>query len=518
MPLPSGEVNLPATGQLTPTPTYGLELEKVFTRKDGPAHLVDDSYFTRLRQRYLDRHWEAEVSDADERLVGVVTPHGVESLDNSFGLGESATGPIRHESGGLNELDRIVAQQVQDVVEVLDESGATILNMSNHPLTNIDDETYERHVVPKPVYEYMRTVRGWDHKSGINAKAQNSPSVGVPAEQAVEALNITLGLGAALVALYANSPFEEGNLAGAKESRLHIWDKVFKNPTFSGDHRLHQMPGRPFENMRDYFQWMFGPDTAMYFIVVDDDGHPPKSEKSGHAHFIQVDEHPTVLEFLQKPNWQATAFEDNRRLTVTSHMSHFAMHQFTQFAGARIRYGLRDGDFPTTEFNEAMSGTGNEVDNLFAEKGAYFYIEGREPGANFPDQELFETAGETVARSVIMSAAALHAGLIRNGEAAKRLIDSYGWPTLQGLRESAIKAGLEGMYNDVSMPRLCSDVLSVAADGLDSDEQWMLAYPEYVIRTGQTGADRALARYEQLSGSTYSRIAQIVREKGIVLN
>ncbi len=128
-----------------------------------------------------------------------------------------------------------------------------------------------------------------------------------------------------------------------------------------------------------------------------------------------------------------------------------------------------------------------------------------------------EIAGEDVSKSLIMSAAAIHTGLIRNADRSLELIESYGWNNLIGLREEAIKDGVAAVYNGLSVSDLCFDMLAISADGLDTNEQWLLEYPDYVLSTKKTGSDRALERYEQLSGSPRDRIAQIVRERRIVL-
>lgn len=500
-----------------PTPTYGLELEKAFTSIEGDPYLVGDRYFEYIQKCNHAASKEATLKTIDGRVVGVATKRGDESLDSSFAHGESSTGPVTEEEGGLRHLHRIVTMQYTHVLDALTQDGAGVLDMSNHPLTPINPETYKKHVVPKPVYGYLRGVRGWNHAAGINAKSQNSPSVGIEAPNAVEALNATIGFGAAFVAMYANSPFEEGKLTGLKESRLAIWNNMFKDATFAGDARLHQMPPEPFGNMRDYFNWMFGPDTAMYFVVVDKDGLPPKNEK-GDVSILHVDQNPTLLEFLKQDQWNATDFHSRRKATVAPHMGHFAMHQFTQFAGARIRYGLKDADgFEIGRFTDAMAKSGNEVDELFAEEGAYFYIEGRDPGTNFPGQQLQEEVGGRVSASVIMSASALHTGLIRNSAMANRVLESYGWDTLRGLRDEAIKHGLDATYNGENVKELCDDLLSLAAAGLTREEEWMLEYPDYVMSSDQNGADRAIARYNELEGDPRDKIKKIVCERVITL-
>src|SRR5690606_10751048 len=101
---------------------------------------------------------------------------------------------------------------------------------------------------------------------------------------------------------------------------------------FEGDRRVAQPPERPFENMRDYFNWMFGPDTAMFFVV--DGGY------KGGDEMVVVDGDPSLLEFMQRDEWQGKAFGTDETRTVNPAMQHFALHQFAQFTGARIRFGV----------------------------------------------------------------------------------------------------------------------------------------------------------------------------------
>ena len=500
-----------------PTPTYGLELEKTFSGVDGSPHAVGKAYFERLAAMKQERGENSTLKHIGVAVVGVSKPYGEEGLDNSFGLGESATGPIAEVEGGLNKLSEVVNGELRDVLASLALEDATVINMSNHPLTLIIQEVYDRTVAPKPVYGYMRNVRGWNHIMGINGKSQNSPSVGVSAEHAVRAVNVMLGLGAGLIALYANSPFEEGAVTGIQESRLALWDGMFGRANSAGDRRLYKPPEQPFNNLRDYFYWMFGPDTNMYFVVTAPDGGPVKNEK-GEVRLVRIDGDPSLLEYMKGEEWNGKTFETEEPVVVKPTMDHFQMHQFTQFTGARIRYGLKDEPFPVIELVAAMEADGNEVDELFARKGAYFYIEGRDPGANFPDKELLELPdGDQIARSVIISPAAIHAGLIRNIDAAEALVAKYGWKNLIALRDDAIKNGMDAKHNNVTAQELCHDILEVARAGLHDDELWMLAYPEFVARTGLNGATRALEAFNSLSGPTADRIKQITEDRAIVL-
>ncbi len=124
------------------------------------------------------------------------------------------------------------------------------------------------------------------------------------------------------------------------------------------------------------------------------------------------------------------------------------------------------------------------------------WIEGRDPGANFPDREILE-AGDEIASSVIIAPAAIQAGLIRNLDKSSAYIDSIPWLKLKALREAAIKDGLTGEVDGLTVFDFANKILEIAAKGLTADEQKYLAYPRWVLETGQNGADRAIAYVEE---------------------
>lgn len=495
------------------TPTYGLELEKAFVDHNAQPYAVNEAYFSGLADLYSAHGIPGTIKHLGGSVVGLATKLGEESLDSSFIHGESSTVPVAEADGGLTALNELVRTQFTNVLQSLEQQGAGVVSMSNSPLALINKESYEKTVAPKPVYDYLRNVRQWNHMAGANARSQNSPSVGIDAESATKALNVTLGFGPALIALYANSPFEQGGVASAKESRLDIWGQMFRNARFQGDNRLHRMPERPFQNMREYFKWMFADDTSMYFVVADQAGKTPKNEK-GDVYFWYIDGNPNLLQFLGGAAQKARRYGQVAEAEFTPSMEHFAMHQFTQFTGGRIRFGLREAEaLDPKDFLKAMDGRGDEVEDYFAKHGSFFYIEGREPGTNFADAELRATANQDVVDSVIISPAALHAGLIRNADEAMRAIKVYGWNNLRGLREEAIVEGLHGEYNGTRVIDVCHNLLRIAGEGLQSHEEWMLAYPEHVLQTMQNGADRAIARFNELPGSNDERVARVAKER-----
>ena len=50
-----------------------------------------------------------------------------------------------------------------------------LINAAEHPAASLDADWYRRVRVPRPIYEELVGQRGWLHRIGIDAKAQNSP-------------------------------------------------------------------------------------------------------------------------------------------------------------------------------------------------------------------------------------------------------------------------------------------------------------------------------------------------------
>ena len=493
--------------------TVGAEIEKVFSDiKTGESHAVGSAYFSNLLTLKKQRGEECHLKTISDIFVGVSTPHGEEGLDNGFNLGESATGPFTQQEGGLTALHEILVKELSDVQTALSKEGATIINMSNHPLGTIVQEYYRRMRAPKPLYNLL-IERGWAHWEGIDAKAQNSPSTGVAVNDAGDALNVVLAASPAFIALFANSPFEQGGVSAYKESRLTLWDKVFGHSSSRGDFKLCQTPERPFENLRDYFVWMFGAGTNMYFV-------PFSREEGDYKKFSEmalIDGRPSLFEFLKQKSWNGKIFGTGASVEIAPAMSHVELHQWTQFIGARIRYKFNNEPLDVQEFLEALSGNGTEVEQFFSQHTHYTYIEGREAGANFPDQQLIESTDDTaIARSVVISPSAIQCGLIRNLKEAKVLLEKYRWSDLSKLRTEAIANGLAAEWNGIRAREFVAEVLDIASRGLDEKEHWMLAYPYYVLSSGMNGADRARELFDACVGSSIEeKIRKTILMRGV---
>lgn len=501
------------------TETFGVELEKPIAKKGtGMPGYINQEVFHRLGDAARQRGQEPHYHNSDiqpNTVLGVASEIGDQSLDNAFNNQETAVAYRR----SLSELAEATALDVQTVQDALEAAGATVINMANHPLAGTDMQSYETFVAPKSIYAYL-WHRGWDHAAGIDAKAQNSPSTGVDAYAAADAVSVIIGTGAAAIGLFANSPFAEGKSTGVHESRLKMWNRMMKGSRVPGDLRTARFPEQRFRTMAEYFQWMHGGNSGIHFITATGNGHDYKSFGDS---ALLIDGDPSVLEYLSHESWNARRLNDILRgehtdpIVVKPDIRHMEAMQFAQFTGARIRYGLQSEGFPTADFVAACNEPNQlGVERIFEQNAKFVYIEGRDPGANFPDSELQE-AGSDIARSVVMAPSALQAGLIRNLEEASAFIDGYNWQQLGELREAAIRNGLAGTVGDLRVKDFTEKVVEIAAKGLHSEDQKKLRYAEWVLGTGKNGADRAISYVAQHRGSERDAIKDLVLSRQVKL-
>ncbi len=231
------------------------------------------------------------------------------------------------------------------------------------------------------------------------------------------------------------------------------------------------------------------------------------------SQMIIIQGDPPLLEFLSEPAWKGINLHTKEEMIIFPTMKHFEFLQFSHFLDARIRYELDDLEFPISDFLQAMESADQKLEELFARRTKHCYIEGRVPGANFPDRQIASLDDEGIVKSVVISASAIQKGLIDNMTETKSLIDDYGWPNLIGLRHEGIKKGLSAEYNGIRIKDLCKDVLNVAGKGLSSEEHWMLSYPEFVLSSDKNGADRAIEAFEKLTGNAADRIRQLILQR-----
>ncbi len=500
---------------------YGAELEKTIAdQTTWQPHVVGQEFFRALREEAERRGKFLEQQSGDlapDRCIGVVSDDlGTQGLDNGFSLLETALPPV----DSLDELARRQFRDLASVEQALAAEGGAVINMSIHPLGRRDLETYRHHVAPKGIYRYL-WYRGWDHTAGIDGRSQNSPSTSIDIDHAADAVSVIIGAGAAFIALFANSPFAEGQISGVLESRLSLWERMFAGSRAESDRRLARFPSAPFSSLGDYFTWMFGPGTSMHFT------HATNSQdyRSVGDSLVLVQGNPSLLEYLEKPYSTGYRFDDvmvrfppREVIKIKPSLRHLELMQWAQFSGARVRFQFKDHDdiAPDAFAAACRSSTPGVVERLLESHTTAMWIEGRDPGAQFPDREIGE-CDSTVAQSVMISPAALQAGLLRNLDEAIRFIRSQNWSELGTLREVAISKGLSGTTATLSVRRFTEQIVEISSRGLDSAEHRYLAYPEYVLRTGRNGANRQLEWFERYCCSDPRRLPELVAHRRVVL-
>ncbi|MEO6985471.1 MAG: glutamate-cysteine ligase family protein [Paralcaligenes sp.] len=479
-------------------PRIGLEMEMVVAHAQTCVSQPVETYFDALRSIKEKRGVACESSTLSGRCVGIETPIAMCGLDNGFNLLETSLAPVDGRSGGMQRMADLAHQELADTLDALKGDQACILNASQHPACPRDAHWYARVCVPRPIYEELRGYRGWHHWEGIDAKAQNGANTSVPINQAVDALNVAVALAPASIALFANSPIESGQVTGLKENRMTLWQRVFGPAKFSGDLYLCSYPERPFRDMGDFFLWMFGPGTVTRGLPP-----VPSYDYKGVA-TVLLDGDPCLLNFLQAPQWLGRRSDNNRVVRLVPNTHHFEYSQIAQFLDARLRY--RFGALPPLPELMAAWRSEGGLEALFGAYDAQVYIEGRAPAAGFADACLLSEAGANVAQSVLLAPSALQAGLLANLADAGMLVKEWGWQRLGGLRQTAMRAGLD----DAEVKALCADVLAVARAGLSPFDQRWLAYAEFIEASGRTGADRLLDTWESAGGTQSNRLAALL--------
>ena len=474
-------------------PTLGAEIEKPISDIiSGQTRGVSQEFFKRMAKNFSDPH--IKYSDIEpQTILGVSSPeHGSVGLDNAFNLQETSS----KVTSNLEELHELLKTDLRLIQQTLLYEGATVINLSIHPLAKTDTQTYKAFVAPKGIYKYI-SQRGWDHTAGIDAKAQNSPSTGVSPENAAKALTTIIGASAAFIGLFANSPFAEGKISQFKETRLNMWTRFMKNSISEGDRTTSRFPEKPFETLAQYFYWMFGPGTNIHFVMASEGNYKTFGDGT-----ILIDGNPSVIDYLRKDVVKGHFFNSKKAIEVKPNLSHMEVLQFAQFTSARIRWAFNHDNITKETFLSALEN--DSLEDLFSNGGAsYMYIEGRDPGANFPDKHL-QDLDENLALSTIISPSAIQSGLINNLQESNTFIRSVGWSKLNALRHSAIQYGLDGEVEGLTVKEFASKIVEIAGKGLEAKYHPMLDYPKHVLKTDENGADRALSDYN--SGKTIQEI------------
>jgi len=487
------------------TPKYGAEVEMpIIDQETGKSASIPGDYFQKLAELKTKKGEQVKnLSEVEAGGKKVMTKKGEYETDNGYNLLETAFQP----ESDLAKLNQNIILGLHDTIEILAQHGLTIANVAEHPNQPITQEFYEKMVAKKPVYPLL-LQRGWDHKQGIDAKAQNSPSTEVSPEYIVEAVNSMFLTSFATIALTANSPFEAGQITGNKANRLTLWNRMFANSTAEGDRKTSQFPQKPFTDIADYWNWMHGEGTTMHFVLRSEGDYKHSTD------FITVDEQTHLLTYLLGINQKGRNVKTGELVNLQPSLNDLEIQQFAQFSASRIRFKFKAtasiDDFRTAfKQNPKKPGAAQQ---WFNQNVQFAYIEGRDAEANFPDQELMNI-DQKMAKNVLIAPSVLQAGIIRNSEKINSQL-GISWQKAIELREKAIKYGL----SDNEVYEYTQKVYELTHEHLSSSEQEMLSYFDFCLKTRQNGADRALAILEKMPGNTPGeKMLNFAKNRNIVL-
>lgn len=472
------------------TLSYGLELEIPTAAKSTGLAWNAARYAPEMAELWRTQGHEVheielhgQPVDASYKLpLGTLSQAPLISagFDSTYNNVELAIGPFS-ELGPLNE---VVCQNLAQLQSVVSKHDALLLNFSEHPACPCTPAQYAQLQVPRFLYDELNYVRNWKHYIGVDAKAQLSPCTGIAPQNAVAALNLTLALSPIFIALYANSPFENGSDTGQLENRLSLWTRMLDQATFPADLALCKPPQNFFTSLHHYFSWFLDGQAPLYVIPTSHNANYKKF-----ANHCVLPLAPSVLNFMRQPTWNCiispsaqTAGLPAQTITVLPTVDIFQQHQFGQYTDARIRFAFRE--MPALpDFLAAWEAGPATFDPFFIDHVDYTYIEVRMPGSNLPDASL----PTDIARSLLISASALHKGLLNSFPPAPNYLESFQ------LRAEAIQQGPASL----AVRSLISTCLDHAAAALPPHEQWMLDYPRQVLETQQNGAMLARALWHE---------------------
>lgn len=484
----------------------GVELEMPVADQISGASRPVTQYFAALAQQKYARQLAITPVTLRGKVVAIQTELADCGLDNGFNLLETALAPVASEAGGLLYLADRLHQELEDTLLALQTDQLTVLNVAQHPYASRNAQCYQWLCVPRPIYKELVDYRGWRHDVGIDAKAQNGANTAMPVNQLIAALNAGLAIVAPVsIALFANSPLEDGQRTPFLENRMTLWERTCAATRFPGDIKLHSYPKRPFTSLADYFMWMFGEGTVARSITLDS-----KDYKSATPYYLEGQ--PSLLAFLNASSWKAHHAITGAAVEVQPETRFFVEAQVEMLLDARIRYRLEH--MPELATLVAAWSQPQGLERLFEDHGMCAYIEGRAAGANFADASLLRRAGPAVAASVLAAPSALQLGLYRQLEALEHLIKQWGWSALGQLRQRAVRYGID----DENVYRLCQQAVAIAKQGLAPQERGLLAYVDYVLERRQCGAHRLLHSWQTSPGASIAgRLAHIVEHHTALL-
>jgi len=494
-------------------PSLGAEIEMPVIDQTGATGLVDERYFAALRVLHGAG---ARAETLHGRTHAIVTPLAVSGIDNGWNLLETAHAPVQAGEGALSLLAQRMRDDIVYVGQALAVQDLRLTSLAQHPTAGSGAELYRRAVAPKPIYHYLTSRRGWSHAAGIDAKAQNGPTTGTTPDDAVTTLNLLLATAPAFIALFANSPFENGQRSGLMETRMTLWSRMVSSSRFQADCARVGLPPRWFTSLGEYFAWTFAPGTVMHAVPAGGGGY-----KGNTTLFEPGDGQMSAIPFLAGGPVQARSVQTGAQATLTPGAGHFEFLQWSNFLDFRLRFAFCAAAPHAAELSAALCEPARFLP-LFRDHFSNLYIENRCTGATFADPDLVERAPRGAQASCMIAPLALQAGLTKAASVhGADFCARWSVAQVARLREQAIRHALSPVKSGTEAAGLqafCAEVLDLAGSYLSGADTEHLRYAEWVLETGLTGAQRAIDHHLRMgkAGDGAAGLEMLSREREVL--
>lgn len=478
------------------TLTHGLEIELPLLNNNGTPYKAERAL------KKLAEKWSADGHNVEERknpslLIDIArkdnicqnsayTAKIVAGYDCVASIIELAIGPYEN----LADLHKATSTTYNELMDIVAKDNASVLNFAELPNQPVSKDAYNKQALDKTFYYYMRDVRGFSHYVGVDGKTQLSPSTGIEIKKAMNALNLITKLSPLFIALYANSPFEEGKDTGVAENRLSLWEREFATSIFPQDKELYCNPKTLFTSWKHYFEWMYGRNIPFFALCADKE----QGFKVNHE-LCYLTDAPDMMTFLRKDNWKAKDVCTHKELRIKPHIKDFIDQQFLLFSDARARYNFDCEKTSIKEFLYAFDKGPDFFEDYVAELFTYAYIENRVSGSCSPDRqlkEMLQSEEDNILKSVHISISALQAGILRNAEAIEKYLESIAYfESYDMYKDEAIKFALQGHVKGINIVSTFLEIVKQARQACNATEEKYFSYIEYSLEEKVCGADRA---------------------------
>ena len=241
----------------------------------------------------------------------------------------------------------------------------------------------------------------------------------------------------------------------------------------------------PLPSLGDYFAWTFAAGTAMHAIPSANGSY-----KGSTALYVVGDGRLNAGDFFRAGAVTGREVQTGQQQEIVPCAAHFDFLQWSNFLDFRVRFAFSDPGPSHDELAAAFTEPAL-FERLFRDHAVNLYLENRCAGATFADADLAERAPGQSSASCMIAPSALQAGLVSAApEHGAGFCRRWSVERVASLRERSIRDALT--VADTELRDFCAEVLELARQNLPATQRRHLAYAEWVLETGLTGAQRAL--------------------------